>query len=81
VSDELKLQMVEGYAMMAIVTKVMRTMPKKLSKIEREIRDHPERFDFGDVPPDRVNIPAQEKRLDDMRPQWAKDLAASNKRG
>lgn len=50
----------------------------KLSKIQRLIRDHPERFDFSDIPADRVKIPEQEKRMDDMRPQWAKDLAGSN---
>ncbi len=53
-------------------------MPKKLTRIEREMRDHPEKFDFGDVPPARVKIPEQEARYDEMRPQWAKDLAASN---
>ena len=36
---------------------------------------HPERFDYGDIPPDRAIIPAQEARYDEMRPQWAKDLS------
>lgn len=36
--------------------------------------ERPELFDFGDIPAARKKIPAQEKRLDDMRPQWAKDL-------
>ncbi len=53
-------------------------MAKKLTRIERLIRDHPDKFDFADIPADRVKIPAQEKAMDDMRPQWAKDLAASN---
>ena len=55
-------------------------MPKKLSRIERLIRDHPERFDYGDVPPARKKIPAQEKAYDDMEPQWAKDLAGTGDR-
>ena len=50
-------------------------MAKKLTKIEREMRDHPEKFDFGDIPAARKKIPAQEARYDAMRPQWAKDLA------
>ena len=52
-------------------------MAKRLTKIEREMRDHPEKFDFGDIPPDRKIYPDQEKRLDDLRPQWAKDLAGN----
>jgi hypothetical protein len=52
-------------------------MPKKLTRIEREIRDYPERFDYADIPPNRVKIPANEKRLDDMEPQWFKDVAGN----
>ncbi len=52
----------------------------KLTKIQKLMRDRPEMFDFGDIPPACVKIPAQEKRLDDMRPQWAKDLIGSSKR-
>jgi len=47
-------------------------MSKKLSRIEREIRDHPDKFDFADIPPDRKKIPAQEKRMDDLAPDWVK---------
>jgi hypothetical protein len=54
-------------------------MSKKLSRIEREIRDHPEKFDYADIPPDYKLTPAQKARYDAMRPQWAKDLAG-NKR-
>jgi hypothetical protein len=49
-------------------------MPKKLSRIEREMRDHPEKFDYPDFPPLRKLTPAQQARYDAMRPQWAKDL-------
>ena len=52
-------------------------MTKKLTRIEREMRDHPEKFDYGDVPPDRKKIPAQEAAYDAMRPQWLKDLIGS----
>ncbi len=45
------------------------------ARIRREITEHPEKFDFGDIPPDRKIYPDQEKRLDDMRPLWAKELA------
>ncbi len=50
-------------------------MAKKLTRIQREIRDHPEKFDFGDVPPARKKNKVQEAKMDAMRPQWAKDLA------
>lgn len=49
-------------------------MTKKLTKIEREMTEHPEKFDFADIPPARKIYPDQEKRLDDMEPQWFKDL-------
>lgn len=52
-------------------------MARRPNKTEREIAEHPERFDFGDIPPARKKVPAQEKRLDDMRPKWAKDIAES----
>jgi hypothetical protein len=41
---------------------------KKLTRIERLIRDRPEMFDFGDIPADRVKIPEQEARYE----KWAK---------
>lgn len=51
------------------------------AKIRREILEHPEKFDASDVPPPRKKIPKQEAAYDKLRPQWAKDLADSNKRG
>ena len=54
-------------------------MAKKLTRIERDIAEHPERYDYGDVPRDHRIIPAQEARYDAMRPQWAKDLADGKK--
>jgi hypothetical protein len=55
-------------------------MPKKkLTRIQRLMEERPEMFDFGDVPPDRVIIPEQEARYDEMRPQWAKDLIGNSK--
>ncbi len=39
-------------------------MAKRLSRIERLIRDRPEMFDYGDIPPDRVKIPEQEARYE-----------------
>ena len=53
-------------------------MAKRLTRMEREIRDHPEKSDFGDIPAARKIYPDQEKLLDDMRLQWAKDLAGKN---
>jgi hypothetical protein len=47
-------------------------------RIQRLMDEHPEKFDFSDIPPDRVKIPAQEKWYDDNRPQWAKDLAGKS---
>lgn len=49
-------------------------MAKKLTKIEREIREHPDKFDFGDIPAPRKKIPRQEAAYDALSPQWAKDL-------
>ena len=54
-------------------------MAKKLTKIQKLMDEHPEKFDFSDIPPDRVLIPEQEKWYDDNAPQWAKDLIG-NKR-
>jgi hypothetical protein len=47
-------------------------MPKKLSRIEREMRDHPEKFDFGDFPPLRKITPAQQASYDALAPDWVK---------
>lgn len=52
-------------------------MAKKLTKIERKMRDHPEKFDFGDIPPARKVHPEQEQWFRDARPQWLKDLVGS----
>jgi len=48
------------------------------AKIRREMRDHPERFDYGDIPPPvsaerRAIMDAQ---MAEMRPQWLKDMIA-----
>jgi len=50
----------------------MEKMRKKLSKIEREIRDHPDKFDFADIPADYKLTPAQKARYDDLAPDWVK---------
>jgi len=55
-------------------------MLKKKSKIHKLMDEKPEMFDFGDILPDRVQIPEQEKWYEDNSPQWAKDLAAKNRR-
>ncbi len=34
-------------------------MAEKLTRIQRLIRDHPELFDYGDIPPDQNLTPAQ----------------------
>ena len=47
-------------------------MTKRLTRIERDIAEHPERYDFQDVPPDHREIPAQEAAYEALRPQWAK---------
>lgn len=54
-------------------------MAKKLTKIQKLMDERPEMFDFGDIPADRKIYAEQEKRLDDMRPQWAKYLADGKK--
>lgn len=35
-------------------------MAKKLTRIQKLMDERPEMFDFGDIPADRVKIPAQE---------------------
>ena len=54
-------------------------MAKKLTRIERDIAEHPERYDYGDIPRDHKIIPAQEAAYDALRPQWAKDLVDGKK--
>ena len=49
-------------------------MAKRLNRTQRKIRDHPERFDFGDIPSDQRISLSQRKAYDALRPQWAKDL-------
>lgn len=46
-----------------------------IRRVQWQIEHHPERFDYGDIPPARVKIPEQEARMDALRPQWAKDMA------
>ncbi len=50
-------------------------MAKRLTRIERLIRDHPEKFDYADIPPDYKLSPAEEARNAAARPKWLKDLA------
>ena len=47
-------------------------MAKKILKIHKLMDERPEMFDFGDIPPDRVLIPEQEKWYDDHAPDWVK---------
>ena len=47
-------------------------MAKRLTRIEREIRDHPEKFDFGDIPPDYKLTPEQQASYDAMAHDWVK---------
>ena len=51
-------------------------MTRKLSKVDREIRDHPERFDFGDVPPMGSLTPEHARQLDERRPDYIKKRLA-----
>jgi hypothetical protein len=51
------------------------------AKIRREIKEHPEKFDFQDVPPARKKIPEQEAWFEEHRPQWAKDMLAATDEG
>lgn len=52
-------------------------MAEKLTRVQRDIRDNPDKYDYADIPLPRKRTAAQEKLYADMRPQWAKDLAAS----
>ena len=48
-------------------------------KIYREMRDHPERFDYGDCL-GAISVEQQaimDAQMDEMRPQWLKDMIAN----
>jgi hypothetical protein len=51
-------------------------MAKKLTKVEREMRDHPERFDFGDIPPMQSGAAwdAYNREMGDREPRWFKEM-------
>jgi len=53
-------------------------MAKRLSRIEREIKEHPSKFDFADIPPDYKIGPVEQARDEAARPQWLKDLVGNN---
>ncbi len=55
-------------------------MAKKLTRIERDIRDNPDKYDFQDVPPARVKIPEQEAAYDALEPEWSKKLSGKRER-
>ena len=40
--------------------------------IEKEIRDHPDRFDYQDVPDLKIN-PAYRAAMDALQPDWVKE--------
>lgn len=43
-------------------------------KIDQEIADHPERFDYADIPPhyDSKEFEAYNRAMDKRRPAWLK---------
>jgi len=47
-------------------------------KIRREMRDHPERFDYGDLPgPVSAERRAvMDAQMAEIEPQWSKDIVA-----
>ncbi len=47
-------------------------MDKRIAEVRREMRAHPERFDFGDLP-DLDLRPALQEQSDRMRPDWLKE--------
>jgi hypothetical protein len=53
----------------------------KLSKIEREMRDHSERFDYGDIPPMGTATPTYNRQMDERRPAWLKAMLAERAKG
>lgn len=50
-------------------------MNKSIAKVRREMREHPERFDFGDLPSAELTK-AQKDSADRMRPNWLKEGVA-----
>lgn len=47
-------------------------MDKRIAKVRREMREHPERFDFGDLP--NLDLrPALREQSDRMRPDWLQE--------
>ena len=48
------------------------------AKIKKEMREHPERFDFGDVPKARFS-PEYSAEISANMPDWFKELIEENR--
>jgi len=57
------------------VTKWKLNMDMRIAKVRAEMREHPERFDFGDLPPAELTQ-TQKESADRMRPDWLKEPIA-----
>jgi hypothetical protein len=45
-------------------------------KVDREKKAHPERFDFGDIPPPNKPNTAYNAEMDKRRPVWLQEMLA-----
>ncbi len=49
-----------------------------LAALHLDMKLHPEKYDFGDVPEGRVKIPEQEARYDAAEPEWFKKMISKS---
>lgn len=49
-----------------------------IARVDKEIRDHPERFDYADLPSKEgsADFAAYNKQMDARMPEWAKKMIA-----
>lgn len=50
-------------------------METDIERLRREMREHPERFDFADLPPGQLTA-AQKRQAEESSPDWLKDMIA-----
>lgn len=54
-------------------------MDKDIAKVRKEMRDHPERFDFAGLPPGVELTPGQLAEAERLTPDWLKEMIKCQK--
>lgn len=68
-----------GYYGPNIQIEIEDKMSKNKDKIKREMREHPERFDYGDIPDLDAVSKQHQKDLRAIAPEWVKKRLAKRK--